>query len=241
MEAEVCQGFTTVEVKAALRNINPPKAAGPDKIHPRFLHYVDSFSISLLTSIVCKSLAETNVHQQWKTVDIGSIPKGGKDQQKMESYGPISLRSTVGNVMERLVTNHQQCFAESMHLLTEHQVGFRHGRSTEVQLLRLSQSTSDGFHQLPMQRTVVALIDYSTAYGKFWRDALLIKISQKGIQCHVVRWIHARLSIRLSLVMFDGVRSRTVTLKRGVPQGSVLSPLLFFFYIDDLASAVGAP
>ena len=81
--------------------------------------------------------------------------------------------------MDRLVTNRLQYYVESMHLLTKYQAGIRHGRSTDDQLLRLSQSISDGFRQSPMQRTVVALIDYSRAYDNVWRDALFMKTSRK--------------------------------------------------------------
>ena len=111
VDPEVCQGFTTYKVKAAIRNINPIKAAGPDKIHPRFQHHSDLVSISLLTSILNKSWAETQVPQEWRKADIIPIPKEGKDLQKMESYGTISLTSTEGKTMERLVTNHLQYFA----------------------------------------------------------------------------------------------------------------------------------
>ena len=123
VDVEVCQGFTTDEVKAALRNINPTKAAGPDKIHPR-MHHLGLVSISLLTSIFNKSLAETKVPQEWRVADIRPIPKGVKDLQKMEIYRHISLTSTVGNTMERLVTNRLQYIAKSMCLLTEYQAGF---------------------------------------------------------------------------------------------------------------------
>ena len=180
-----------------------------------FLQYLGPVSISLLKSIFNKSWAETKVPLEWRP-----IPKGGKDLQKMESYGSISLTSTIGKTMEHLVANRLQNFAESMHLLTEHQAGFRHGCSIEDQLLRLSQSISDGFQQSPMQRTVVALIVYSRAYDKVWRDALLMKMSKVGIQDHMVRWIQSWLSNRLTFVTFDGVRSQTVTLKQYVLQGS---------------------
>ena len=81
----------------------------------------------------------------------------------MESYRPISLPSTIGKTMQCRVTDRLQYFSKSMHLSTEHQAWFRHGRSTEDQLLRLSQSISDELQQSPMQHTVVALIDYSRA------------------------------------------------------------------------------
>ena len=122
---------------------------------------------------------------------------------------------------------------------TEHQARFRHGRSTEDQLLRLSQSISDGFQQSPLLRAIVAHIVCSRAYSKVWRDALLMRMSHKGIPSQMVWWIQAWLSNHLTRVTFDEFRCRTVTLKQGIPQGWVLLPLLFLFCIEDLAAAVG--
>ena len=150
VDPEVCQGITTDEVKAAHCNINLTNAAGPGKIHPRFPHHSEPVSISLLTSILNKSHAETKFPQEWSVANIRPIPKGGKDVQKMERYRPISYTSTVGKTMGRLVTNRPRYFAEVMHLLTEYQAGLRHGHSTEDQLLQLSQSISYGFQQSPM-------------------------------------------------------------------------------------------
>ena len=116
----------------------------------------------------------------------------------MDGYRPISLTSTMGKVMERLVTNRLRYFAECLNLLTPFQAGFRTGRSTEDQLLRLSQSISDEFQQVPMQRTVMALIDYFRAYDKVWRNALLFKLQQMGVPTKMLRWVQAWLSNRLT-------------------------------------------
>ena len=127
-----------------------------------------------------------------------------------------------------------------MHLLTKCEAGLIHGRSTEDQLLRLSQHISDGCQQSSIQRYVAALIDYLRSYDKVWRDVSLMKMSYEGIRSHMVWWIQAWLSDRLTWVIFDGVRSLNATLNKGVPHGSVLSLLLFLFCIDDLVSEVGA-
>ena len=240
-DEEAGDEFTLSEFDAALQRLNPSKSAGPDNIHPRFLHHLGPIAKATLLRIFNMSWSTTSVPQAWRVADIRPIPKAGKDHERLDSYRPISLTSSVGKVMERLVTNRLRYITETGNMLQDCQAGFRFGRSTEDQLLRLSQSISDGFQKKPMQRTVLALIDYSRAYDKVWRDALLLKMSQLDIPTRLIRWVQAWLSNRLTWVTFDGEKSKTVTLKQGVPQGSVLSPLLFLIYINDLSPLIKSP
>ena len=148
-----------------------------------------------------------------------------------------SLTSTMRKVKERLVTNRLCYFAECQNL-TLFQAKFRTGHSTEDQLLRLSQSISNGFQRVPMQRTVMALIDYSRTYGKVWLDVFLFKMQQMGVPTKMIQWVQARLFNRLNWMTFNGEQSKMVILKQGVPQGSVLLPILFLFYINDLLNGI---
>ena len=95
------------------------------------------------------------IPQAWRVADVCSVLKAGKDTQCFDSYRPISLTSTMGKVMERQVTNRLHYFAECHNLFTLFQAGFRTGRSTEDQLLRSSQSISDGFQGVPIKRNTV--------------------------------------------------------------------------------------
>ncbi|MES9973890.1 MAG: reverse transcriptase family protein, partial [Candidatus Thiodiazotropha sp.] len=204
---EADQLFTVQEVKSAINGLNPAKSPGPDNIHPRFLHHLGPISLTALTKMYNISWLQTQIPQEWRVADIRPIPKAGKDANKLDSYRPISLTSTVGKVMERLVTNRLRYITESEKLLSENQAGFRHGRSTEDQLIRLSQSISDGFQSTPMKRTVLALLDYSKAYDRVWRDALLLKLNHKGVPAHMIRWIQAWLANRKNWVTFHGASS----------------------------------
>ena len=87
----------------------------------------------------------------------------------------------------------------------------------------------------PMNRTVLATIDFSKAYDKVWRDGLLWKMQKKGLPKTLIRWTQGWLSNRQAFVTFGDSKSEKTLLRQGVPQGSVIAPLLFLVYIDDLA------
>ena len=89
-----------------------------------------------------------------------------------------------------------------------------------------------------MHRTVLALVDYSRAFDTVWRDALLWKMIQEGIGTRIIRWTQSWLRNRLAYVTFGNASSQKGVMKQGVPQGSVISPLLFIIYIDDITDNI---
>ena len=97
---------------------------------------------------------------------------------------------------------------------------------------------SDGFQQRKPQRAVMALLDYSKAYDRTWRERLLLKISELGAPQQIIRWISAFLRTRTAEVNINNTLSKRVRMKQGLPQGSVLSPLLFLLYINDIGKDV---
>ena len=107
-------------------------------------------------------------------------------------------------------------------------------RSCEDQVLRLSQSISDGFQSKPASRTVLSLLDFSKAYDTVWRERLFEIMLEKGVPRIMVNWTRGFLSDRRARIRLDGVTGHSVKLHNGVPQGAVLSPLLFLFYIDGI-------
>ena len=87
-----------------------------------------------------------------------------------------------------------------------------------------------------MQRSVIALLDFSKAYDTVWREKLLLSMYQKGVPLMYIKWLYAFLQNRQAKVRFNNELSNSRTMQQGLPQGSVLAPLLFVFYIDNLAS-----
>ena len=133
-----------------------------------------------------------------------------------------------------MISNRLYTMAENNNWFVNQQAGFRRGLCCEDQIIRLVQKVSDGFQQKPPLRTVIALLDYSKAYDRTWRERLLAKMIKMAVPTTITRWVAAYLHTRSAEVIINGTLSSRVCMKQGLPQGSVLSPLLFIIFINDI-------
>jgi ribonuclease HI len=228
--------ITLEEVQAALQCLDERKASGPDEIHPRLLRMLPLEGVKLVWRLFNRSWMETVVPQNWRQGKIVPLLKEGKPADQVASYRPICLTATLGKWMERVLANRLTYCMESRGLLSHMQAGFRGNRSVEDQLLRLSQSIEDGFQE--KKKTVLAIFDYAKAYDRVWRPGLLWKMTQMGLGNRLIRWTQEWFASRRAWVELNGVTSDGADMVQGLPQGAVLSPLLFLIYINDLAEEV---
>ena len=231
---ECCNDFSLAEMETALKFMKTKGAPGSNDIPPSFLKNLGPKASQKLLDILNESFRTGVVPRIWRHAVIIPIIKAGKPGSQLSSYRPISLTSCVVKLLERMLCSRLYYLAETRGWICSAQAGFRKNKSTEDQVLRITQHVSDGFQSKPAKRTVLAMIDYSKAYDRVWRQELIHVLLDKGVPGQMIRWIRAFLTDRTAQVRYNGAFSRKVFMRQGLPQGAVSSPLLFLFYIDGI-------
>ena len=230
----ICSPFSRRELLLAIRKLRKGRSPGTDHVTNDMLHQLSSAAERQLLEVLNWSWRTGEVPASWRAAEIVAIPKKGKPPTETGSYRPISLLSCIGKLAERLVQHRLQYWLESAGKLNRNQAGFRRGHSTIDQLVRVTQTIFDGFESKKPQRAVLVLLDYARAYDRVWRDALYAKMGRLEVPGCVTRWIRALLSDRRARVRWGSTTSRWRVFQEGLPQGSVLAPLLWLIYCNDI-------
>ena len=229
--------FTYEEFFEALMSFKSnTTAVGLDAISYQMLTHLPDTWKRLLHTFCQRTWQNGTIPSIWRKSVVVPILKEGKDRSSVDSYRPIALTSNVGKLMERIVLKRLLYHCEKNNVIPTNQAGFRKGRCTLDHLVKLSNNIKKQFAR--RKSCLATFFDVRKAYDRVWHQRLLYKVKEIGINGLMYDFIKSYLSERLICTRVGKLYSDFTKIDMGIPQGSILAPLLFSILIYDLPNSL---
>ena len=183
------------------------------------------------THLLNTSITTNKFPNKWKKAKVTPIPKKG-DLQSINNYRPISLLPAPGRIMEKLIHKQLVDHIENNDLLSDYQYGFRRNRSTLHAVTQVVNHISTNLNK--KIKTVAIFIDFKKAFDCLQFPTLTAKLAKLGLHQDTVEWLKNYLTNRSQSTVANRVCSPLAKITQGVPQGSILGPLLYIIYANDM-------
>ena len=223
------------EISKIIDNMKNKSSSGHDDLNSIFLKTIKGSIIEPLKIIINKSLHTGIIPKDLKLAKVIPIYKS-KDKQKLNNYRPISLLPIFSKILEKIMHKRLYGFLLSSKVLYSSQYGFRNKHSTIHAVNEFINDTIEAFEK--KQYTLGVFLDLSKAFDTINHDILLHKLEWYGIRGVDLDWFRNYLSNRKQYVQYKNCKSSVHDILCGVPQGSVLGPLLFIIYTNDLPNCL---
>lgn len=229
----------SVKVSKFLKEIKT-NARGIDDISLEMITLMLPQCLDTLTNMINKSITSAVFPTAWKTAIVKPLPKISTPLD-IKDLRPISLLPCLSKVLEKVVSSQVTKYLEDHNILPDMQSGFRKGRGTNTALLDVTDNILAA--QDEGMGTILVLLDFSRAFDSIDISLLLAKLNYYGFDSSVVQWFNSYLSNRTQIVEIklengEALRSAAREVNRGVPQGSILGPLLFILYTADIINII---